>query len=81
MVNNMMNSVFVMGLGIVLYILIDYSLSFGDGGGSFIWSLKNFGLLGITKDSLRESLPTFVFIAFPMMVAHNAGNYKRQNEI
>jgi Amt family ammonium transporter len=68
-VNNMMNSISIMGLGIVLYMLIGYSLSFGDGGGSFIGSLKNFGLLGITKDSFIGSLPTFVFIAFQMMFA------------
>ncbi|MDR3092918.1 MAG: ammonium transporter [Endomicrobium sp.] len=69
MVNNMMNSAFIMGLGIVLYVLIGYSLSFGEGGGSFIGSFKNFGLSGITKDSLAGSLPTFVFVAFQMMFA------------
>jgi Amt family ammonium transporter len=69
MVNNMMNSTFIMGLGIVLYVLIGYSLSFGDGGRNFIGSLKNLGLMGITKDSLTGSVPTFAFIAFQMAFA------------
>ncbi|MDR3256270.1 MAG: ammonium transporter [Endomicrobium sp.] len=69
MVNNMMNSAFIMGLGIVLYMLVGYSLSFGEGGGNFIGSLKNFGLIGITKDSLTGLLPTFAFMAFQMMFA------------
>lgn len=67
MVNNMMNSAFIMGLGIFLYTLIGYSLSFGYKGGNFIGSFKNIGLAGITKDSLTGSLPTFVFVAFQMM--------------
>ncbi|MDR0823050.1 MAG: ammonium transporter [Endomicrobium sp.] len=70
MVSNMFNSVFVLGLGIVLYALIGYSLSFGEGGGTFIGSLKNIGLSGITKDSMySETLPTYAFIAFQMMFA------------
>ncbi|GHT52069.1 ammonium transporter [Endomicrobiia bacterium] len=71
MVNNMMNSAFIMGLGIVLYVLVGYSLSFGEGGNNFIGSLKNIGLAGITKDSLAlgKSIPTFVFVAFQMTFA------------
>ncbi|WP_193352841.1 ammonium transporter [Endomicrobium proavitum] len=70
MVNNMMNSVFILGLGISLYALIGYSLSFGDGGGQIIGSLKNVALNGITKDSIfGENLPTFAFVAFQMMFA------------
>ncbi|MDR3111601.1 MAG: ammonium transporter [Elusimicrobiota bacterium] len=69
MVNNMMNSAFIMGLGIILYMLIGYSLSFGEGGGKFIGSLKNFGLANITKDTLSNSIPTFTFAAFQMMFA------------
>jgi len=69
MVNNMMNSTFIMGLCIVLYVLLGYSLSFGDNGGNFIGSFKNFCFIGITKDSISGSIPTFVFIAFQMMFA------------
>ena len=69
MVSNMMNSAFIMGIGIVLYMLVGYSLSFGDDSLNFIGSLKNVGLTGITKDSLTGSIPTFVFIAFQMMFA------------
>ncbi|MCA6070593.1 MAG: ammonium transporter [Endomicrobium sp.] len=69
MVSNMMNSAFIMGMGIVLYMLVGYSLSFGDDILNFIGSLKNVGLMGITKDSLTKSIPTFAFIAFQMMFA------------
>jgi Amt family ammonium transporter len=69
MVNNMMNCAFIMGLCILLYVLVGYSLSFGSGGGNFVGSFKNFGFIGITKDSVKGSLPTFVFAAFQMMFA------------
>ncbi|MDR2708710.1 MAG: ammonium transporter [Elusimicrobiota bacterium] len=67
-VSNMMNSIFILGLGIVLYMLVGYSLSFG-GDGAFIGSLKYFGLNGITGQDTSGSIPTFVFIAFQMMFA------------
>lgn len=66
MVNNMMNSSFIIGLAVVMYVLVGYSLSFGEGGNDFIGSLKNMCLLGITKDSSTDSIPTFAFIAFQM---------------
>ncbi|MDR3238258.1 MAG: ammonium transporter [Spirochaetia bacterium] len=70
MVNNMMNSAFVMGLGIVLYVLAGYSLSFGDNGGSFIGSFENLGLRGINKNSVYgDNIPVFAFAAFQMMFA------------
>ncbi|MDR0956833.1 MAG: ammonium transporter [Endomicrobium sp.] len=69
MVNNMMNSAFIMGLGVVLYMLIGYSLSFSESNNNFIGSLKYFGLLGISKASLTGSIPTFVFVAFQMTFA------------
>ncbi|MDR2772313.1 MAG: ammonium transporter [Elusimicrobiota bacterium] len=67
-VSNMMNSIFILGLCIVLYVLVGYSLSF-SGGGSFIGSLQNFALNGITLDDNSGSIPTFVFVAFQMMFA------------
>ncbi|MDR3306642.1 MAG: ammonium transporter [Endomicrobium sp.] len=69
MVNNLMNSAFIMGLGVVLYMLVGYSLSFGESGNPFIGSLKNFCLFGINADSLTGSIPTFAFVAFQMAFA------------
>jgi Amt family ammonium transporter len=69
MVNNLMNSASIMGLGIVLYMLVGYSLSFGESGNPFIGSLKNFCLFGINADSLTRSIPTFAFVAFQMAFA------------
>jgi Amt family ammonium transporter len=69
MVNNLMNSAFIMGLGVVLYMLVGYSLSFSGGGNPFIGSLKNFCLFGINVNSLTDSIPTFAFVAFQMAFA------------
>jgi Amt family ammonium transporter len=69
MVNNLMNSAFIMGLGVVLYMLVGYSLSFGESNRLFIGSLKNFCLFGINADSLTGSIPTFAFVAFQMAFA------------
>ncbi|MDR1474556.1 MAG: ammonium transporter [Endomicrobium sp.] len=69
MVNNLMNSAFIMGLGVVLYMLIGYSLSFGESINPFIGSLKNLCLFGINADSLFGSIPTFAFVAFQMAFA------------
>jgi Amt family ammonium transporter len=69
MVNNLMNSAFIIGLGVVLYILFGYSLSFGGNGNLFIGSLNNFCLFGINIDSLTGSIPTFAFVAFQMAFA------------
>ncbi|MDR3125187.1 MAG: ammonium transporter [Endomicrobium sp.] len=66
MVNNMMNSGFIIGLAIVMYFFVGYSLSFGQGGNDFIGSFKNLCLLGVTKDSVTDSIPTFAFVAFQM---------------
>lgn len=71
-VSNMMNSIFVMGLGMVLWYLIGYSMSFG-GTGLFIGGFDKIGLAGITKDSLTgdapNAIPELVFVAFQMMFA------------
>lgn len=64
-----MNSAFIIGLGVVLYILLGYSLSFGENGNLFIGSLSNFCLFGINTDSLTGSIPTFAFVAFQMVFA------------
>ena len=67
-VNNMMNSVFIMGLGTFLWVLIGYSLSFG-GKGLILGNLKHIGLYGIGQDSVTGTIPTLVFVAFQMMFA------------
>jgi Amt family ammonium transporter len=69
MVNNLMNSAFIIGLGVVLYVLVGYSLSFGESGNGFIGSLKNFCLFGINIDSLTGSIPTLAFVVFQMAIA------------
>ncbi|MDR2251400.1 MAG: ammonium transporter [Endomicrobium sp.] len=69
MVNNLMNSAFIIGLGVVLYILLGYSLSFGESSNLFIGSLNNFCLFGINTDSLTGSIPTFAFVGFQMAFA------------
>ncbi|MDR2436941.1 MAG: ammonia channel protein, partial [Endomicrobium sp.] len=71
MVNNLMNAAFIIGLGVVLYMLIGYSLSFGESKSInlFIGSLKNLCLFGINANSLFGSIPTFAFVAFQMAFA------------
>ncbi|MDR3071605.1 MAG: ammonium transporter [Endomicrobium sp.] len=68
-VNNLMNSVFIIGLGITLYALVGYSLSFGESGNAFIGSLKHICLFGIDTNSLTGSIPTLAFVAFQMAFA------------
>ncbi|MDR0843161.1 MAG: ammonium transporter [Acidobacteriota bacterium] len=76
-VSNMMNSVFIMGLGMVLWTLVGYTMSFGgdagDKGGLIIGGFNHLGLAGITGDTLdfngmtNQPIPAFVFCAFQMM--------------
>jgi Amt family ammonium transporter len=71
-VNNMMASVFIMGLGIVLWVLIGWSLAFGGNTGGIIGTLNNFALNGITLEDLSpysDTIPSYVFIVFQMMFA------------
>ncbi|GHU46643.1 ammonium transporter [Clostridia bacterium] len=68
-VSNMINSVFIMGLGIVLWVLIGYSLSFSGNIGGVIGSLKNFAFNGITQSDVSGTIPTYVFAGFQMMFA------------
>ena len=67
-VSNMMNSISIMGLGMVLWFLVGYTMSFG-GDGLFIGGFSKFALANITKDSLYGDIPEFVFVAFQMMFA------------
>jgi len=67
-VSNMMNSVFIMGLGMVLWCLLGYTMAFG-GEGLFIGGFGKIAMQGVTKDSLSGDIPEFVFAAFQMMFA------------
>ena len=71
-VNTMMTSIFIIGVGIVMWVLFGYSLSFAPSGNVFIGDFRWLGLEGV---SLTEgytddaSIPNMVFSAFQMMFA------------
>ncbi len=69
-VSNMMNSVSIMGLGMVLWCFIGYTMAFG-GDGLIIGGFSKIALAGITKDNIAPdtTIPEFVFVAFQMMFA------------
>ena len=68
-VSNMMNSVFIMGLGMVLWYLLGYTMAFG-GKGLFIGGFGKTALFGVAVDSIGESgIPEFVVVAFQMTFA------------
>jgi len=55
----------------VLWMIVGYSLAFGDGGGAndFIGGLDKVLLLGMGKDSLSGTIPESVFMTFQMTFA------------
>jgi Amt family ammonium transporter len=56
------------GLVGVLWILIGYSLAFGEGG-RFVGDLSKLGLAGVTPDSVSGTIPEYVFVMFQAMFA------------
>ncbi len=56
------------GLIGVFWILVGYSLAFGDGN-SIIGDLSKVGLAGITVDTLSGTIPEYVFVMFQGMFA------------
>ena len=56
------------GLIGVLWVLVGYSLAFGEGN-AVVGDLSMVGLSGITPDSLTGTIPTFVFVMFQGMFA------------
>ncbi len=52
----------------VLWILLGYTLAFGEGN-AFIGDLSMLGLNGITSDSVSGTIPTYVFVMFQGMFA------------
>lgn len=70
--NTMMSSVFIMGLASVMWVLIGYSLSFGDDVGGVIGSLKYIGLNGVSNGEAgpySSTIPHLAFAIFQMMFA------------
>ncbi len=69
--NTMMSSIFIIGLASALWVLIGYSLSFGDNIGGVIGSLNFFGLNGVGAEAgpYSETLPHLAFAMFQMMFA------------
>jgi Amt family ammonium transporter len=56
------------GVAGVLWVLVGYSLAFGEGN-AFFGDLSMLGLAGITADSLSGTIPTYVFVMFQGMFA------------
>ena len=63
MVSTLMYSFISIGVVSLIWVLWGYSLSFGDGGNSYIGSLKNFAMSGVTSTEDQ------VFAIFQMMFA------------
>jgi Amt family ammonium transporter len=71
-VNSMMATVFILGLGMVMWMLVGYSLSFSGNTGGIIGTLENVGLRGITltdSSPYAENISSLAFVAFQMMFA------------
>ncbi len=62
-ISTMMYSFISMGVASIVWVLWGYSLSFGEGGNSFIGTLNNFSLRGV------ESVEDQIFAIFQMMFA------------
>ena len=70
-VNTMMAIVMIMGLSVVMWALLGYSLAFGGNHGGIIGDFRWFGLEGVGWDigTYSDSIPNLVFCAFQMMFA------------
>ncbi|WP_221090240.1 ammonium transporter [Deinococcus aquaedulcis] len=66
--NTMMMSMVSIGLVAVLWLLVGYSLAFGEGGNALVGSLVHVGLDGLAG-GLTGTIPTYVFAAFQAMFA------------
>ena len=64
----LMQCMFSAGMIGVLWVLVGYSLAFGEGN-AFIGDLSMAGLAGITPDSVSGTIPTYVFVMFQGMFA------------
>ncbi|MDR1545918.1 MAG: ammonium transporter [Deltaproteobacteria bacterium] len=71
-INNLMASIFILGLGIAMWVLFGYSLAFSGDHFGFIGSLSNFGLSGVAlgdPSPYAPTIPSLAFVAFQMMFA------------
>lgn len=71
-INTMMSSIFIIGTGIVMWVLVGYSMSFFPSANGIIGGLNWFGLEGVsTKDGYTSSamIPNMAFCCFQMMFA------------
>ena len=70
-VNTMMAIVMIMGLSVVMWALLGYSLAFSGNHGGIIGDFRWFGLEGVGWDigPYSDSIPNLVFCAFQMMFA------------
>ncbi len=59
----LMQCLIAAGLAGVLWVLVGYSLAFGDGN-AVIGGLGKLGLSGITPDTLSGTIPEYVFVMF-----------------
>ena len=66
--SSMMHSFVAMGIIAIEWVVIGYSLAFGEGNG-FVGGLEHMFLRGIDLNSTTGTIPTYVFIAFQGMFA------------
>lgn len=70
--NTIMSSFFIVGLASIMWVLIGYTLSFGQDIGGIIGNFQWFGLNGVTWDPNEDysaTIPHNLFAAFQMMFA------------
>jgi Amt family ammonium transporter len=69
--NTLMSSFFICGLASVMWVLVGYSLSFGDDFHGIIGSLNFFGMKGVGAEPsvYAPTIPHMLFAAFQMMFA------------
>ena len=70
-VSNIMNSFFIMGTAMVMWVICGYSLSFGTSNGGFIGDLSYafFNNIGMGTGPYSDSIPAMAFAVFQMMFA------------
>ena len=73
-INTLMSSFFICGLSSVMWVLVGYSLSFGDDFHGIIGKLNFFGLIGVGLEPsvYAPTIPQMLFAAFQMMFAVSA---------
>lgn len=71
-VNTMMTSIFIIGTGIVMWVLFGYSLSFAPSANGILGDFRWLGLEGVSLEAgytEGAAIPNMVFCAFQMMFA------------